>query len=156
MHDFPTEPLPDLTAPERAVRAAAFCFLLAEGEATVAAIGRETGLAQETTAAIVAQLDLRGAVTVDANGRISGSHGMSVVPAAYRLALPSGVRWVWCAEDAVGIPAALALDADVDGVCAVCGLSLPIRVRDGVPSAEAPVRVWLSEREEGVRPLDSL
>ncbi|MFI6503977.1 organomercurial lyase [Nonomuraea typhae] len=103
---MPTErtiPLPaDPADPvQRAVQARAFCSLLASGRPVPV-----EGLSRSEQHA-VADLRQRGRLTLTAHGAIDGSLGLTIRPTRHRLELAEGVRYTWCALDAVAIMATL-------------------------------------------------
>ena len=153
--DAETEPpQTDLTDEQLRVRAAAFWAIFDGMHAAPILLAERTSLPLENVRAALDALDVRGAIMRDDHGIVTGSHGLSAVPAAYTLALEGRARWVWCAEDAVGIPAALELDAEASGACAVCGGEIVLRVRGGTPD-DGPARVWLTSGETGTRTVET-
>jgi hypothetical protein len=93
--------------------------------------------------AIVAGLHQRGLVELDADGLITGIHGLSTTPTAHRIIHDGRTIHTWCAFDAVGIPAALGLDALAETSCPTCGQHLDITFAHGRPTARTDVRLWL-------------
>ncbi|HUF52964.1 MAG TPA: organomercurial lyase [Dehalococcoidia bacterium] len=89
----------------------------------------------EVDAAIATLLGL-GLMTVDEAGRVTGSHGLSLIPSDHRVLFDVGVRFVWCAVDAVGIPAAMRLNAEVESHCFQCGLPVSLTMRNGKPHGQ--------------------
>ncbi|MFI9550581.1 organomercurial lyase [Nonomuraea endophytica] len=88
----------DLADPRvRALQADAFEHLLATGKAMPV---------DEQDLATVADLLNRGRLTVEA-GAIDGVLGLTIRATRHRLQLPEGVRYTWCALDAVAIMAVL-------------------------------------------------
>jgi Alkylmercury lyase len=55
----------------------------------------------------------------------------SAVPTPHRVAAAGRSWFANCAWDALGIPAALHVDAEVESVCSDCGEPLALAVRDG-------------------------
>ena len=147
-------PQTDLTDEQRRLRAAAFWAIFDGTQAALALLAERTSLPLENVRAVLDALEERGAITRDDRGIVTGSHGLSAVPAAYALVLDGRARWVWCAEDAVGIPAALEMDAEASGACAVCGGPIVLRVRGGRPD-DQPARVWLTSAEAGTRTVET-
>ena len=49
------------------------------------------------------------------------------------MTLDVGIRYVWCAVDAVGIPAALGVDAQIASRCFFCGAAVSLTVKEGEP-----------------------
>jgi alkylmercury lyase len=72
-------------------------------------------------------------MTVDAAGLVTGSHGLSLVPSEHRVTFDLGVRHVWCAVDAVGIPAAMGVDARVESRCFHCSAAVSLTMSGGEP-----------------------
>ncbi len=66
-----------------------------------------------------------------ATDEIRMANPFSAVPTAYRV--QAGGRWWYanCAWDAVGIPAALAVDGRVESSCPDCGEPYAFEIRDG-------------------------
>ncbi len=75
----------------------------------------------------------RGLMTVDDADRVNGSHGLSLVPSDHSLTFDVSERYVWCAVDAVGIPAALGVDAQIASRCFHCGAPVALTIREGEP-----------------------
>lgn len=153
-----TEAIPphvDLPADQLDVRAAAFWAVFDGQPAGVAQLVTRSGLDRPRLEAALAALDARGAITRDSAGEVTGSHGLSRVPSAYSLTLAGRQRWVWCAEDAIGIPAALALDAEVAGACAACGRPIGVSIEAGAPVSGLDTCVWLSAPVPGGRTVET-
>jgi Alkylmercury lyase len=62
---------------------------------------------------------------------VVGIHGLTVHPTAHWIEHPDSVAHTWCALDAVGIPAALGLDATAHTRCPTCGAALAAVLRAG-------------------------
>lgn len=147
---------------EMAVARQAFGELLGGRPASIAGIARGLGAPRLRVEAIVARLVERGTVTLDREGdTIVGARGLSLTPTAHRLTvLPrppeaGGARqlYAFCAVDAVGIPAALALDAHVESQCHLCGAELALTLTGGaVARAPADLVIWAAEHDPA-RPL---
>lgn len=97
--------------------------------------------------ATVDALRRRGLIVVDSNGRITGIHGLAATPTAHHIIHPHGSVDTWCAFDAVGIPAAIGLDAHVRTTCPTCRRDLDVTFTDGHPTAETDLRLWLPTME---------
>lgn len=85
----------------------------------------------------------RGLIVTDQNDRITGIHGLSTTPTPHRIAHASGATYTWCAFDAIGIPAALDLDAQTHTTCPTCRRPLEVTLTGGQPTAPAELRLWL-------------
>lgn len=136
----PIDPVPGLLnrLPEDAavVRRAGFAHLYSGGApVTVAEMAADCGMSEPKVEAALAALVGIGTATRDADGRLVGVGGLSVVPAAHLLVLAGRQFFTWCAFDAVGIPAALGLDAVARTACGHCAKTLEVVLRAGVPKA---------------------
>lgn len=153
----PARPLAGLTADAGVVRTAAFWAIIHGEPATVELIARRAKQPRSIVQRVLAQLEALGAITLDAStGAVTGSHGISASPAAYALTLAGRALSVWCAEDAVGIPTALGMDAQIEGRCAVCAAVMPITVKAGEVTRPGAEQVWLTEPVPGERTIDRL
>ena len=85
----------------------------------------------------------RGALELNDSGAITGSSGLTLSETAHRLLLDGAEFHTWCALDAIGIPAALALDADIATPCGWCGRQHVHVGRGAVPS-ESDLVLWLT------------
>lgn len=87
---------------------------LAEGRTpTVADIAQRLGLPMREAERAVQEATRRGLLTLDGE-RITGSRGLTTEATRYRLLLGGRRMYVWCALDAVGIPAALGWDTVIE------------------------------------------
>ena len=96
------------------------------------------GVAQHTLDTLVA----RGMAQVR-GGSLIAIDGLSVEPTQHRMRLAGVALFTWCAADAVGIPAALEDDAEIETVCPHCSKDIRISVRAGRPSADPEIVLWL-------------
>ncbi|ABL79521.1 MULTISPECIES: organomercurial lyase [unclassified Nocardioides] len=127
------------------VRRAAFTHLRRGRPAPEATLAEDTGLPVEAVRAALTELVAVGTATV-VDRDVVAAGGLSVVPAAHRLRLPGVDLWTWCAFDAIGIPAALGVDALAITQCPVCGTALEVALPQGKPPADSPLVGWLPER----------
>lgn len=84
-----------------------------------------------------------GRCEVDRGGRLIGIHGLSLRPTRHAFVHDGRRHHTWCAFDAVGIPAALAIDATVQTDCPNCQRQLKVTVTGGIPVAGQPLALWL-------------
>lgn len=84
-----------------------------------------------------------GRLEVDGDGVVVGAHGLVARATAHRIEHADGSVNTWCALDAIGIPAALALDASAVTTCPCCGVELRVGLQAGDPDASADMRLWL-------------
>lgn len=127
------------------VRRAAFSHLRGGRPVPLATLTEATGLAPEALDAALTELVAAGTVTL-ADDEVVAAAGLSVVPAAHRVRLDGVDLWTWCAFDAIGIPAALGLDALASTRCPVCAAVLEIALPQGEPPADSPLLGWLPDR----------
>lgn len=85
-----------------------------------------------------------GRIDRDPSGRVLGSAGLTLGEGPHGLEIDGQAFRTWCAFDALGIPAALAVDARVTTGCPVCGRPISIELRAGRPIGEPVARLWLS------------
>jgi hypothetical protein len=109
--------------------------------ATVAEISRESGLTADD---IRAGIDgLRRAGRIETSGEeVTGVGGLTLTATTHALELPAAALHTWCALDAVGIPVALGLDAQVSTTCPHCAATLSISVKDDSPIGDRSLRLF--------------
>lgn len=124
-----------------AVRAAVYAHFAETGRAPSAAMaGARLGLGEAVAAEAFAVLHQRHALFLDVTaGTIRMAHPFSATPTDFRVHANGRVYWANCAWDALGIPAALGVEARAEMLYADTGE----RVRLGVPpdGADEAVRV---------------
>lgn len=91
--------------------------------------------------AAVEALVAAGRLEVDEDGVLGRVHGLVSRSTVHEHG--DGVAHTWCALDAIGIPAALAIDAVAVTVCPACGATLRVVIRHGVPEDDGGLRLWL-------------
>jgi alkylmercury lyase len=91
---------------------------------------------------VLAELVEEGRAEVDDAGRVVGVHGLTLRPTRHRFVHRGRAHFTWCAFDAVGIPAALVLDADVHTTCPACDRVIRFPVVAGRPESSDAV-LWL-------------
>jgi alkylmercury lyase-like protein len=93
------------------VRATAFRLLFSGTEPiTLAKLADTTGMDLHQLNQVVAELDARGRIRRDEQGRVIGSAGLSVVPDRHEIDVQGRRFWTWCAYDIFGIFGALQAD----------------------------------------------
>jgi predicted transcriptional regulator len=139
---------------ELAVTREAFQGLL-HGRATrVESLASRLNLPGAVVETAIARLVERGTMARDAEtGEILSARGLSLTETPHTLTLDGRQIHAFCAVDAVGIPAALHLDARAESGCHLCGAPLTITFIDGVVTEAPPgVVIWATERDL-TRPL---
>jgi Alkylmercury lyase len=126
-----------------AVRREAFRGLLEDHAPTATEIATAAALSQERIEAAIAELRATGALEVDPDGHVVGAHGLTQRATEHVLIIAERVWHTWCALDAIGIPVALDLDAEVRTRCPTCAATIVLVVRDRAPVAtEATPVLW--------------
>ena len=131
--DLPAGPV--VSATGRQLRVAGFVALWRGERVSVADLA-------DDTATVEALVDA-GRLQLDDQGVVVGVHGLAARPTAHRVEHAGGVVHTWCALDAIGIPAALALDAAMVSTCPACGAALRVTLDAGVPADDGVMRLWL-------------
>lgn len=90
-------------------------------------------------------LRARGRIEVSADGRVVAIHGLARRPTRHRIEHDGGVVNTWCALDAIGIPAALAIDARAVTECPTCGRALSVTLVGGEPRPLPGAALWYPE-----------
>jgi len=93
----------------------------------------------------VAQLQAGGRIEMTADGRVLAVHGLSHRTTRHRIEHPGGSVHTWCALDAIGIPAALGIDARARTTCPTCDRELVITLVGGRPKPLAGAVLWYPE-----------
>lgn len=132
---------------ELALRRAGFQAVLAGRRAGAGALAADLGRPVEDVRADLDRLARQGLLELDEQGRLVACWGLSLRPTAHVLRLSGSRRFTWCAVDAIGIPAALLADAEVESRCAGCGRPVRIELRAGVPVQATPdaIRIWVAD-----------
>ena len=90
-------------------------------------------------------LRLRGRIELSADGHLIAVHGLSRRPTPHEIEYHDGVINTWCALDAIGIPAALAIDAWARTMCPTCQSPLAVRLSAGDPQPLPGAMLWYPE-----------
>lgn len=96
-----------------------------------------------------ARLADQGRAELDDQERLVGIHGLTLRPSRHRFTHRDVEHFTWCAFDAVGIPAALRLDAVAQTHCPACRTSIRVDMRDGSPTATQNLVLWLPTMDPG-------
>ena len=89
-----------------------------------------------------AELVERGRAEVDDHGRIVGVHGLTMRQTRHHFVHAGRPHQTWCAFDSIGIPAALAVDAEARTTCPSCDGALQVPIRGGHPETSG-IALWL-------------
>jgi alkylmercury lyase len=136
-----------LTDDEAAVSRHCFRALLAGHPARLSTLAEATGRDAAGIGRAVDALSGRGHLGIDeASGTVTVARGLSASPTPHRLRLDTRTLHVCCAVDAVGIPAALGIDAVVESRCRQCGAALALTMRAGAVVAAPPgIVIWAAD-----------
>lgn len=104
-----------------------------------------TGLEPDAVRDTVAALAGAGWLDLDGAGRVAGAAGLSLATGPHALMLDGAPFRTWCAYDALGIAAALRVDAFVETACGQCGAPIRLAFVRGVPERTGPERLWLAD-----------
>lgn len=128
------------------LREAAFALLLTSGRSIPPnEIGTAAGVGPEGIARLLDELAAAGWIDRDADGRVTGSGGLSLTDGPHHLAIGGRAFRNWCAYDSLGIAAALDADAVIETACPVCQRSLRIETTGGDPPDDRSERLWLAD-----------
>ena len=97
--------------------------------------------AAAATDCAAALVDL-GRAELDTDGYLVGIHGLTLRSTRHRIEHDTREHHTWCAFDAIGIPAALGINAYAHTDCPTCGEHLAIELTNGAPATIGPV-LWL-------------
>jgi hypothetical protein len=86
-----------------------------------------------------------GRVEPSDDGHLLAVHGLSQRATGHRIEHAGGGVNTWCALDAIGIPAALAIDARAVTRCPTCGDDLAVTLSRGEPEPLPGAVLWCPE-----------
>lgn len=125
------------------VRHVAFFALLLSERLNSEQLSLRTGLDPAVVEVALRWLDDAGLVEQDADDDVIGIAGLTLESTKHQLDFDGQFLHTWCAIDAVGIPAALSLDAHITTACEYCGASLAVDIHHGEPPSNSPLRGWI-------------
>lgn len=131
---------PDRTLPlggpgdELAIQRAGLAAIRAGQHPTVTELGVAAGIEPTRTSAVINSLLANQAITVT-DGRVDGIAGLTTRATKHTLTIDGHDRYTWCAFDAVGIPAALGLDAVATTQCGYCNATIHVAFSTGQTAA---------------------
>jgi alkylmercury lyase len=96
-------------------------------------------------AAAVDHLRARGRIELSDDGRVIAVHGLARRATRHRIEHDDGAVNTWCALDAVGIPAAMGIDARAVTHCPTCGQQLTVTLSRGEPQPLPGAVLWYPE-----------
>jgi hypothetical protein len=93
----------------------------------------------------VEHLHRRGRIEFSGDGRLIAVHGLCRRPTPHHIEHAGGIVNTWCALDAIGIPAALGIDARAVTSCPMCQAILLVTVAAGEPQPLPDAALWYPE-----------
>jgi hypothetical protein len=93
----------------------------------------------------VAHLQAGGRIELTADGHLLAVHGLCRRTTRHRIEHLGGSVNTWCALDAIGIPAALGIDARARTTCPTCERELVVTLVGGEPEPLAGAVLWFPE-----------
>lgn len=133
---------------QKAISRAAF-HLLRQGEVPlISQIAGILDLPEAQYRSLLKVMSAKGSVTIDED-RITGAGGLSTVPTLHQIILKGIQLYCWCALDTLGIPAALAEDADITSADGQSGNRLRLRFEAGrLVDSPHPLRLQLAPPDQ--------
>lgn len=94
--------------------------LLAGHPLAPAELAAVVGVTEAEIEPVLADLQAKRCIRRDEQGAVIAARGLMVQPSAHRLVTDHGTVYTQCSVDAIGIPAALGIEATVEDECALC------------------------------------
>ena len=91
-------------------------------------------------------------LALDASGHLTCLYPLSVVPTPHAVVVNGSRRFAMCAIDALGMPAMLDQELDIEGRCAVCDVSIALRVCPSMVVTVAPTTAMVVARRDEAEP----
>ena len=135
--DAGDSPLPGVEA----IQQHGLASLAAGRAASVTEIKDRSGLSIDDIRAGIEALQQAGRIEVDGD-EVIGVGGLTLTSTVHSLRLPNASLHTWCALDAVGISAALGLNAEISTTCPYCGARLQVTVTDGNPQTDNSLKLF--------------
>ena len=91
-------------------------------------------------------------LALDASGQVTCLYPLSVVSTPHAVVVNGSRRFAMCAIDALGMPAMLDRELDIEGRCAGCDAPIALRVRPGTVVTVAPATTLVVARRDEAEP----
>lgn len=133
------------TPAEKSLRLASFYHILDGKKSSVNELALQAGIPEQQAQQYIEAMAKDGRLVIDEQGDVVGSHGLSLLPTKHCLRIGGHDLFTWCAADAVGIPAALGVDATIHSNCFQCNEPIEITMSGGEVrfSSHADARIWV-------------
>ena len=136
----------DLSEPvARAVRRISIVGFQALWSGRSATLAELLGEDTTETAEAAGHLRLWGRIELSGDGHLIAVHGLCRRPTPHQIEHDDGIVNTWCALDALGIPAALGIDAQAATRCPTCQAQLTVRITGGEPQPLGEATLWYPE-----------
>jgi hypothetical protein len=134
------------------LREAGFALLLRDRRPVeLADLAAATGLEVEAARSAVTTLAGAGWLDLDGFGHVTGAAGLSLATGPHGLTVGAAHFRTWCAYDALGISAALGVEALIETACGLCHAPISLAFRSGTPERDGPEQLWLAEGGDDLR-----
>jgi hypothetical protein len=142
-----------LAAHHRRVHRALLEAVLQTGRVPSASVlADQLGATAEAIRASLRVLAAADYLGLDVGGRVTCLYPFSVTPTPQTVLVEGAPRFAMCAIDALGIPAMLDRELDIEGRCAVCDAAIMLRVRPGAIVATTPLTAMVVARRDEAEP----
>jgi hypothetical protein len=126
--------------------------LLAGAAVPVGALCSRNGWNVDAVDDALSRLVRKRRVRRDGAGAVIAARGLMIEQSRHRLITGHGAVYTQCSVDAIGIPAALGLEATVEDHCALCSGLIEVGVRSGdVASVNPPDAILLMAQADDCR-----
>lgn len=140
-----------LSPEKRTIRLMAFFSILDGKAASANDLALQCNLPLRHVQQYIEDMAGEGILVINEQGTVVGSHGLSNIPTEHSLSIGGHNLFTWCAADAIGIPAALGVDARIISKCFQCDELIEITISGGVVqnSNHDDTRIWVIEADLG-------
>ena len=138
--------LDGLPETERALRHQGFTALIQGEECTIPTLRKQLALGEHEIRQTLAVMEKRGTLVWDhERDSLAATGGLSLHPTRHSLHTNGQDLFAWCAVDAVGIPAALSMDAVIHSSCHACDRPVSVQIDQGHLRGSDPtdLMVWV-------------
>lgn len=91
-------------------------------------------------------------LALDEGGQITCLYPFSPTPSAHAVVISGQRRYAMCSIDALGMPAMLGQELDIEGRCAVCYAQISLHIRPGTVGAATPAEAMVVARRDEAEP----
>lgn len=138
---------------DRRLRLFVYRHIIAKQECpTVTQMTKSLRRSRSSICSGLARLSESHAFMTQENGELWRAAPFSAIPTAFPVRVGKRSWYGNCIWDALGIPAALSKDAQIDAACACCNYDMPVEVKDGklasgkgIIHIAVPARDWYKD-----------